>query len=56
MCECALCVQALCRWMPPELWFTPHMLLSEVESRGLRLGIVIDLTFTARYYQRKVLL
>ena len=41
--------------MSSHLWFTPSVLLAEVQRRGLELGIVIDLTYTDRYYQRKVL-
>jgi len=40
--------------MPRDLWFTPHMLLNETHRRGFDLGLVIDLTYTKRYYDRKV--
>jgi len=40
--------------MPSHLWFTPRMLMTEMNRRGWDLGIVIDLTNTSRYYHNKV--
>ena len=34
--------------------FTPQDLMSLCEEKGYRLGLIIDLTFTKRYYDPKV--
>ena len=36
--------------------FTPEDLMSLCEEKGYRLGLIIDLTFTKRYYDPQVTL
>lgn len=47
--------EGLCRWMPSHLKFTPRILMTKIDSHGLHLGLVIDLTNTSRYYHYKEL-
>ncbi|XP_052773369.1 mRNA-capping enzyme-like [Mya arenaria] len=39
------------RGQPEEMWFTPAILLEQTRADGQQLGLIIDLTFTTRYYQ-----
>ncbi|XP_060071275.1 probable tyrosine-protein phosphatase F54C8.4 [Ylistrum balloti] len=40
----------LLRQVPPDLWFTPKQLIDHVEKEQHKLKLVIDLTFTTKYY------
>ena len=34
--------------------FTPDILMSRIQEQGLELGMIIDLTFTRKYYNSQV--
>ncbi|XP_033730808.1 RNA/RNP complex-1-interacting phosphatase-like [Pecten maximus] len=40
----------LLRQVPPEMWFTPKNLIDNMEKECHKLVMVIDLTFTTKYY------
>ncbi|XP_069139242.1 pre-mRNA-splicing factor 38B-like [Argopecten irradians] len=40
----------LLRQVPPDMWFTPKNLIDHIEKENHKLVMVIDLTFTTKYY------
>ena len=40
----------LTRFLPKEEWFSPSDLLDLAKEKGVKIGLVIDLSFTSRYY------
>ncbi|KAL5017167.1 hypothetical protein ScPMuIL_006756 [Solemya velum] len=42
--------QELCRNLQKHMWFTPKILMEKVEVKGYKLNMVIDLTFSTKYY------
>ncbi|KAL4232403.1 RNA RNP complex-1-interacting phosphatase [Mactra antiquata] len=42
----------LCR-IPEDNWFSPEILLQSLKEKGLNIGLIIDLTFTKKYYNPK---
>jgi len=42
--------KALLQGVPEENQFTPDILMSRIQEQGLELGMIIDLTFTRKYY------
>lgn len=43
--------QGICQRLPQKDWFTPAKLISSIKEHGWKLGLVIDLTNTKRYYK-----
>jgi len=43
--------QGFCHNLVPEQYFTPKLMVEELKTREIKLGLLIDLTFTKRYYE-----
>jgi len=41
---------SLTRFLPKEQWFSPGDLMDLAKKKGITIGLVIDLTYTSRYY------